>query len=118
MVNGEQKSKAPPFGGALLFYANKDNTKQYHNFSENKTMRQYLDLLQYVLDHGAVKGDRAGTGTRSVFGYQIRFDLSAGFPLVTTKRYSSKGIIYELLWFLRGGEQHSLLEGARGEDLG
>jgi thymidylate synthase len=65
-------------------------------------MRQYLDLLRHVRDHGASKSDRTGTGTRSVFGYQMRFDLAAGFPLVSTKQLHVRSIIYELLWFLRG----------------
>jgi len=65
-------------------------------------VRQYLDLLRHVRDLGAPKDDRTGTGTLSVFGYQMRFDLAAGFPLVSTKQLHLKSIIYELLWFLRG----------------
>ncbi len=81
-------------------------------------MRQYLELMQHVLDHGHVKADRTGTGTRSVFGWQMRFDLAAGFPVLTTKKLHLRSIIHELLWFLRGETNIALPQGQQGLDLG
>ncbi len=73
-------------------------------------MRAYLDLLTYVMENGTDKGDRTGTGTRSIFGHQMRFDLQEGFPLVTTKKVYWKGVVHELLWFLKGDSNVAYLK--------
>jgi len=73
-------------------------------------MRQYLEFMRHVKEHGAIKTDRTGTGTRSVFGYQMRFDLQQGFPLLTTKKVHLKSIIHELIWFLQGSTNIAYLK--------
>src|ERR671924_1012143 len=73
-------------------------------------VRQYLDLMRFVCENGVEKSDRTGTGTLSIFGYQMRFDLAEGFPLLTTKKLHLRSIIYELLWFLRGDTNTAYLK--------
>ena len=73
-------------------------------------MQPYLELLRHIMDHGDVKSDRTGTGTKSVFGWQSRYDLRAGFPLVTTKKLHLKSIIHELIWFIQGDTNITYLQ--------
>lgn len=106
--------------GASTFLANdnmrasagdiRTDEQQRRNHYDNLTMQTYLDLLRYVRDNGAKKSDRTGTGTLSVFGYQMRFDLSNSFPLLTTKKLHIKSIVHELLWFLSGDSNVKYLQ--------
>lgn len=82
-------------------------------------MKQYLELLRHIRENGVMKHDRTGVGTQSVFGYQMRFDLADGFPLLTTKKVHLKSIIYELLWFIAGDTNiNKVSQGSRSVDMG
>jgi hypothetical protein len=89
-------------GVAIMVWSARAGANSCITIPKDDDMQQYLDLMRLVRDHGHRKTDRTGTGTLSIFGHQMRFDLNAGFPLVTTKRVFMKGIIHELLWFLQG----------------
>jgi thymidylate synthase len=92
----------PPASSRRALATSRDSVHLTTLGTRGTSMQPYLDFMRHVRDHGVRKSDRTGTGTLSVFGYQMRFDLAAGFPLLTTKKVHTKSIVYELLWFLRG----------------